>query len=60
MFVSSIVGLVVDSLLFLWLAFGSFEFLTGQILGKAWMVLIALPFVYLVRQRDRALGLDIA
>ncbi len=59
-FVSSIVGLVVDSLLFLWLAFGSFEFLTGQILGKAWMVLIALPFVYLVRQRDRALGLDIA
>ncbi len=59
-FVSSIVGLVVDSLLFLWLAFGSFEFLTGQILGKAWMVLIALPFVYLVRQRDRALGLNIA
>ncbi len=59
-FVSSIVGLVVDSLLFLWLAFGSFEFLTGQILGKAWMVLIALPFVYLIRQRDKALGLDVA
>ena len=59
-FVSSIVGLVVDSLLFLWLAFGSLEFLPGQILGKAWMVLIALPLVYLVRQRDRALGLDIA
>ena len=57
---SSLVGLVFDSIIFLWLAFGSFEFLTGQILGKAWMVLIALPFVYLVRQHDRALGLDIA
>ena len=59
-FVSSIVGLVVDSLLFLSLAFGSLDFLTGQILGKAWMVLIALPFVHLIRQRDRALGLEIA
>ncbi len=59
-FASSIVGLVIDSLLFLWLAFGSFDFLVGQILGKAWMVLIALPFVHLIRQRERALGLDIA
>ena len=59
-FVSSIVGLVVDSLLFLTLAFGSLDFLTGQILGKAWMVLIALPFVHLIRQRDRALGLEVA
>ena len=59
-FVSSIVGLVVDSLLFLWLAFGSLDFLTGQILGKAWMVLIALPFVHLIRQRDKKLGLEIA
>jgi uncharacterized PurR-regulated membrane protein YhhQ (DUF165 family) len=59
-FVSSIVGLVVDSLLFLYLAFGSLDFLAGQILGKAWMVLIALPFVHLIRQRDRALGLEAA
>jgi uncharacterized PurR-regulated membrane protein YhhQ (DUF165 family) len=59
-FVSSVVGLVVDSLLFLWLAFGSFDFLTGQIIGKAWMVLIALPFVHLIRQRDKALGLEVA
>ena len=59
-FVSSIVGLVVDSLLFLSLAFGSLDFLTGQILGKAWMVLIALPFVHLIRQRDKALGLEVA
>ncbi|HSG95433.1 MAG TPA: VUT family protein [Afifellaceae bacterium] len=59
-FVSSIVGLIVDSLLFLYLAFGSLDFLAGQILGKAWMVLIALPFVHLIRQRDRALGLEVA
>ena len=59
-FVSSIVGLVIDSLLFLWLAFGSFEFLNGQIIGKAWMVLFALPVVHLIRQRDKALGLEVA
>jgi len=31
---SNVVGLVVDSALFLWLAFGSLEFLAGQIVGK--------------------------
>jgi len=59
-FVSSIVGLVVDSLLFLYLAFGSLDFLAGQILGKAWMVVIALPFVHLIRRHDNALGLEVA
>jgi len=57
-FASSIVGLVVDSVIFLSLAFGSLEFLTGQILGKAWMVLLALPFIWLLRQRDRRLGIE--
>ena len=28
---------------FLWLAFGSLDFLLGQIVGKAWMVLLTLP-----------------
>ncbi|HTE81262.1 MAG TPA: VUT family protein, partial [Reyranella sp.] len=49
-FASSIVGLVVDSVLFLYLAFGSLEFLTGQILGKTWMVLLALPVVHWIRK----------
>jgi uncharacterized PurR-regulated membrane protein YhhQ (DUF165 family) len=49
---SSLVGLVADSLLFLWLAFGSLEFLEGQILGKAWMVLLALPIVHWIRKRE--------
>jgi uncharacterized PurR-regulated membrane protein YhhQ (DUF165 family) len=34
---SNTVGLVIDSLLFLWLAFGSLEFLSGQIVGKVWI-----------------------
>jgi uncharacterized PurR-regulated membrane protein YhhQ (DUF165 family) len=32
--VSNIVGLVVDSLLFLWIAFGSLAFLEGQVIAK--------------------------
>jgi uncharacterized PurR-regulated membrane protein YhhQ (DUF165 family) len=54
---SSIAGLVVDSIVFLWLAFGSMEFLLGQIVGKAWMVLLAVPFVAFLRRRDERLGL---
>lgn len=38
---SNVVGLVADSVLFLWLAFGSLAFLPGQIVGKAWMTLAA-------------------
>lgn len=54
---SGIVGLVVDSLLFLWLAFGSLDFLAGQVVGKAWMVLLSIPFVIWLRRRDERLGL---
>lgn len=38
---SNVVGLVVDSVLFLALAFGSLAFLAGQIVGKAWMTALA-------------------
>ena len=51
---SSLVGLVMDSLLFLWLAFGSLDFLAGQIVGKLWMVLLALPFIHWIRRRELA------
>ncbi len=54
---SSFVGLVVDSVVFLWLAFGSLEFLAGQIVGKAWMVLLSIPFVQYLRRRDQRSGL---
>jgi len=56
-FASSTAGLVVDSVVFLWLAFGSLEFLPGQIVGKAWMVLLSIPFVAWLRRRDHRLGL---
>ena len=49
---SAVVGLIADSILFLWLAFGSLEFLEGQVLGKTWMVLVALPFVHWIRKRE--------
>jgi uncharacterized PurR-regulated membrane protein YhhQ (DUF165 family) len=54
---SSLVGLVADSVLFLWLAFGSLDFLAGQIVGKALMVLATLPAIYWLRRRDERLHL---
>ncbi len=54
---SSLVGLVVDSIVFLWLAFGSLQFLEGQVIGKAWMVLLATPLISYLRRRDERLGL---
>ncbi len=47
--VSNAVGLVVDSALFLWLAFGDLEFLAGQIVGKAWMTVLAVVVIGLLR-----------
>jgi len=55
---SSLTGLVVDSIVFLWLAFGSLEFLIGQIIGKGWMVMLAVPFIAYLRRRDQRLGLN--
>ena len=54
---SGLVGLVVDSVVFLGLAFGSLDYLPGQVLGKLWMVLLALPLVHRLRRRDARLGL---
>jgi len=54
---SSLIGLVVDSVVFLFLAFGSLEFLAGQVVGKAWMVLLSIPVVSWLRRRDERLGL---
>jgi uncharacterized PurR-regulated membrane protein YhhQ (DUF165 family) len=42
---SGLAGLVVDSIAFLFIAFGDLSFLAGQVLGKLWMVLLALPLV---------------
>ncbi|MBK1658232.1 VUT family protein [Paracraurococcus ruber] len=54
---SSVAGLLVDSLVFLWLAFGSLDFLAGQVLGKLWLVLLSLPLLQWLRRRDARRGL---
>ena len=47
---SSVAGLVVDSVTFLALAFGSLEFLAGQVVGKLWAGLVAIPLIGLLRR----------
>ncbi|RGA04249.1 VUT family protein [Microbispora triticiradicis] len=54
MLASNAVGLFVDSILFLKMAFGSLEYLPGQILGKVWMTLAAVAVLFLLRRRRRA------
>lgn len=51
---SGLVGSMIDSAAFLWLAFGSFDHIDGQILGKLWMSLAA--FAVLVSLRHRRLA----
>ena len=51
---SSVVGLIADSVLFRWLAFGSLDFLAGQIVGNLWMVVLSLPFIHWIRRREIA------
>ena len=55
---SGLIGLVIDSLIFLWLAFGSLQFLPGQVIGKTWMVLLSIPLIVYLRRRDERLGLS--
>jgi uncharacterized PurR-regulated membrane protein YhhQ (DUF165 family) len=54
---SGLAGLVVDSIFFLWIAFGDLGFLPGQVLGKLWMVLLALPFAAWLRRADARRGI---
>jgi uncharacterized PurR-regulated membrane protein YhhQ (DUF165 family) len=56
---SSLAGLAIDSIVFLYLAFGSLDFLAGQIVGKAWMVLLALPVIRLIQKREVAHALPV-
>lgn len=48
---SGIVGALVDSAVFLWLAFGSLVYLPGQFVGKAWAALFAFILIALWRRR---------
>ena len=51
---SNVVGAIVDSIVFLSLAFGSLEFLVGQVVGKLWMALLALAILIIVRNHRKA------
>lgn len=48
---SGFVGSIIDSAVFLWLAFGSLAFIEGQVLGKLWISLAAFVAVSAYRRR---------
>lgn len=48
---SNLAGLLVDSLVFLQLAFGSTALWRGQAVGKLWMTALAVPVVWWLRRR---------
>lgn len=48
---SNVVGAVVDSALFLWLAFGSLDHLQGQVWGKALMIAPVVAVMWGLRSR---------
>lgn len=48
---SSMVGLVVDSMLFLQVAFGSLDHLSGQVIAKTYAVVLIVPLLILWRRR---------
>lgn len=56
-FLSGVAGSVIDSAVFLWLAFGSFAHIEGQILGKIWMSLAAFIVIMAMRKTSRVTGL---
>jgi len=47
---SNATGIIVDSMLFLWLVFGTLDAFQGQVVGKAWMTLLAIPVVWFLRR----------
>lgn len=51
---SGVAGAVVDSAVFLWIAFGSLDYIAGQTVGKMWMTLLAMPVLWLARAQRRA------
>jgi len=53
---SNTVGTIVDSALFLYLAFGSLDFITGQIVGKLWMTVLAI--IVLIPVRNKIINKD--
>ncbi|MCP1228589.1 VUT family protein [Acetobacter fabarum] len=57
-FLSGIGSVIVDSMAFLMLAFGNLDLLYGQVIGKTWMIVLALPLLHWLRKRDRMMGMQ--
>lgn len=49
---SGAVGAVIDSAIFLWLAFGSLNYLGGQVVGKLWASLVGFLVLAALRRRE--------
>jgi uncharacterized PurR-regulated membrane protein YhhQ (DUF165 family) len=47
---SNLVGLVIDSVLFLQIAFGSLDFIEGQIIGRIWTTIFAVLVLLALRR----------
>lgn len=56
---SNVVGAVVDSAVFLWLAFGSLDFITGQVVGKLYMTGLAILMIGGWRARTRSQSVEV-
>jgi uncharacterized PurR-regulated membrane protein YhhQ (DUF165 family) len=53
---SGVAGAVVDSCLFLFIAFGSLQYVTGQVVGKLWMSVAAALLLRLLTTRREPVG----
>jgi queuosine precursor transporter len=53
---SNVVGTVVDSVIFLWLAFSSLALLKGQVVGKLWMTALAVGLLAVARRASAYLA----
>jgi len=47
---ASLVAAAIDSVLFLWIAFGNLAFFEGQFIAKIMVVALAIPFVFFARR----------
>lgn len=53
---SNVVGTVLDTFVFLWLAFHALTFWQGQVIGKLWMTVLAVAVLIPIRRRAQAIA----
>ena len=60
MIVANTIGDIIDSAIFLYLAFGSLQFISGQVIGKAYCTLIPVGLLWVIRRFLQARRVPIA